>query len=57
MGLSAGADVREDLDRDGAIRRMQASTMAGRSPVGTVRGSRIRLGRRGSNGDLLDSMI
>jgi len=23
MGLSAGADVREDLDRDGAIRRMQ----------------------------------
>ena len=23
MGLSAGADIREDLDRDGAIRRMQ----------------------------------
>ncbi len=23
MGLSAGADVREDLDRDGAVRRMQ----------------------------------
>ena len=23
MGFSAGADVREDLDRDGAIRRMQ----------------------------------
>src|SRR4029079_17372771 len=49
MGFSAGADVREDLDRDGAIRRMQLfadlyDTLTGFPPPPGARLPAARLG-------------